>query len=131
MRTHRRNIEFSRELRRQLTSEERKLWTFLRTRPLNFKFRRQHTIGPWIADLACPEARLVIEIDGGGHAEPDTAERDARRTMWLQQHEWKVLRFWNFELRFEWEAVLQRIFDELTNSSPSPRPSPRFAGRGS
>ncbi|MFT3707291.1 MAG: DUF559 domain-containing protein [Archangium sp.] len=122
------NIEKSRDLRREATNEEKRLWSFLRTRPLGFKFRRQHPIDRWIADLACPEARLIIELDGSGHAEPGVIARDRRRTVWLENHAWVVLRFWNFEIWSEWEAVLQTIFNALT--APHPGPLPASQGEG-
>ena len=102
----------------------------LRTRPSGFKFRRQHPIGPWIPDFVCPEARLIIELDGGGHAEPAVRARDRVRQLWLENHEWTVLRFWNVEVWFELEGVLEVIYRALP-CGPSPQPSPRCAGRGS
>jgi very-short-patch-repair endonuclease len=69
------------ELRYRSTDVERKLWYDLRgQRFLGWKFRRQHAIGPFIADFACVEARLVIELDGGQHAE---SKSDERRTAYL------------------------------------------------
>ncbi|MDP1829890.1 MAG: endonuclease domain-containing protein [Archangium sp.] len=129
MRTSRINVERSRALRRAQTDAERRLWTAFRDGVSGYRFRRQHQIGPWIVDLACPSRRLVVEADGGGHAEPDTRSRDVRRDEWLRNHGWRVLRFWNFEVFCEFEAVIEVIFAAL-QVGPSPRPSPRFAGRG-
>lgn len=106
------------------------MWTALRDGAAGFRFRRQHQIGPWIVDLACPARRLVIELDGGGHDEPETRERDARRQLWIEQQGWRVLRFWNFQIFFEFEAVLE-VISEALQVGPSPLPSPRSAGRGS
>src|SRR5216683_1045181 len=75
----------ARELRITMTDAERRLWSALRGRRLRgFKFRRQHRLGPFIADFVCVEHRLVIEADGGQHAESAV---DARRTAWLEARE--------------------------------------------
>src|SRR5229473_2581234 len=80
----------ARELRITMTDAERRLWSALRGRRLRgFKFRRQHRLGPFIADFVCVEHRLVIEADGGQHAESAV---DARRTAWLEARGWRVLR---------------------------------------
>jgi very-short-patch-repair endonuclease len=72
----------ARDLRRHMTEPERRLWYFLRARRFaGHKFCRQHPIGPFIADFACVEWMLVIEADGGQHAE---SASDARRTCWLE-----------------------------------------------
>src|SRR5262249_48306064 len=85
---------YSRALRGEPTDAEALLWRRLRGRQLNgAKFRRQHPIGPYFADLCCVEARLVIELDGGQHAE-QTAE-DAGRTAYLGAQGFRVVRFWN------------------------------------
>jgi very-short-patch-repair endonuclease len=118
------NTQQSRDLRRNQTDPELKLWTVLRGRPGGFKFRRQHPIGTRIADFACPEARLIIELDGGGHAEPGKVRSDRLRQVWLERQEWQVLRFWNFEVWLEFEGVMEAIWAVLP-CSPSPRPSPR------
>src|SRR5215471_16587248 len=97
----------ARELRVNMTDAERRLWSALRDRRLQrFKFRRQHPIGPFIADFACVEHRLIIEADGGQHAESDT---DARRTRWLEADGWYVLRFWNNDIMRNTEEVLETI----------------------
>jgi very-short-patch-repair endonuclease len=86
----------ARTLRATMTDAERRLWSVLRSRRLQgYKFRRQRPIGPFIADFACIEHRLVVEADGGQHLE---GEYDARRTAWLEARGWRVLRFWNNEI---------------------------------
>ncbi len=72
------------------------------------KFRRQHPIGPYVADLACPGARLVIEIDGGQHAEEQRAA-DERRTQDLMTRGWLVIRFWNHDVLANPDGVVQEI----------------------
>jgi very-short-patch-repair endonuclease len=87
----------ARNLRSNQTDTERKLWTYLRaSRFKDFKFRRQHPIGPFIADFCCPSRRLVIELDGGQHG--DDSGRDRRRTLFLEAQGYRVIRFWDNEL---------------------------------
>ena len=105
----------ARRLRREQTEWEHNLWTRLRRRQLKgFKFRRQHPIGPFFADFFCPEAKLVIEIDGSQHA--DELALDKNRTEFLRDAGYRVLRFWNHEIRSEIDAVVQRICDALEKS---------------
>ena len=117
----------ARKLRRCSTDAERRLWHYLRNRQLaGFKFRRQVVIGNHVVDFACLEAKLIIEADGGQHAEQQAA--DAARTAELERKGFRVLRFWNHEILGETESVLERILAEL-NDTPSPRPSPGGRGR--
>jgi len=86
----------AKELRRASTYAERKLWSLLRHRGLDdYKFRRQHPIGPYVADFACVEKRLIVEADGGQHAD---SVADEGRTAWLKAQGWTVIRFWNDEI---------------------------------
>jgi very-short-patch-repair endonuclease len=97
----------ARNLRRDMTDAERLLWYFLRARRFaGCKFRRQHPIGPYTADFACVEHRLIVEADGGQHAE---AASDARRTRWLESDGWRVVRFWNSDIMRKTEDVLEEI----------------------
>lgn len=113
----------AKQLRRELTPQERRLWYLLRSRRFRlYKFRRQHPVGRYILDFACCEARLAIELDGGQHQE--NQEYDKQRTAWLAQKGWVVLRFWNNELWAREEAVLEKVFATLQVLLPSPRPSP-------
>ena len=91
-------ITTARRLRRDMTYAERKLWALLRQRPEGLKFRRQHPIGHYVADFACPEIGLIIELDGGQHNLPTHQLRDQNRTDWLEGHGWHVLRFWNTQV---------------------------------
>ena len=114
--------ERARSLRQNATDAEKRLWTYLRNRRLaGFKFRRQMPVEPYIVDFACLDARLIVEIDGGQHAEQQTY--DMNRSRFLESRGYRVLRFWNNEVLQETDAVLERIRLVLLES-PSPRPSP-------
>ena len=111
-------VSRARELRHNLTNVERLLWKQLRLRNVDgHKFRRQHPIGPFIGDFACIERRLVIELDGGQHAE--NAVYDQERDAWLRSHGWRVLRFWNNDVLEQSDAVLDAIFEALDGGPPS------------
>ena len=117
----------AKRLRRTQTDAELKLWRHLRDRQMNgFKFRRQQPIGRYIVDFFCPESKLVVELDGGHHA--DQVQKDQRRTEFLNKAGYRVLRFWDNEVLSETEAVLQKIVEELNHPSPPPSPS-RGEGR--
>ena len=101
----------ARQLRTDMTDAERRLWSLVRNRRLDgHKFRRQHPIGPFIADFACVERMLIIEADGGQHADnPD----DQRRTDWLQDQGWRLVRFWNNDILRNAEGVAAAILQSL------------------
>jgi very-short-patch-repair endonuclease len=102
----------ARRLRTNQTEAEQKLWSRLRRKQLSgFKFRRQFSIGPFYADFACLNARLIIELDGSQHA--DQTDRDESRTEFLRDAGYTVLRFWNHEVIGEIDQVVQRIADAL------------------
>ncbi len=102
----------ARELRRQMTDAETLLWHHLRNRQLaGSKFRRQHPIGPYYADFACLDKKLVIEVDGGQHATNE--EADNTRSEFLASKGFRVLRFWNHDVLTDVEAVLERILSIL------------------
>lgn len=103
-------------MRATLTDAERKIWARLRNRQVNgCKFRRQVPVGPYIADFLCTERKLIVELDGGQHA-GQTAQ-DAKRTAYLQDEGYKVLRFWNNEVLQQTDAVLKVILEAV---GPSP-----------
>lgn len=108
----------ARELRRDLTPAERRLWQHLRSGQLaGYRFRRQHSVGRFIVDFFCAEASLAIEIDGDSHAE--RAEYDAERTVWLEKQKgWRVLRFSNDDVFRNIEAVVQAITAALKKPPP-------------
>jgi very-short-patch-repair endonuclease len=121
---------FARQLRKHSTQAERKLWRHLRSRSLaGFKFVRQEPIGPYIVDFICREKRLVIEVDGGQHAE---SKRDAVRDQWFVEHRYRVLRFWNNEVLENIEGVWDTIFvAALAATPPHPNPLPARGERES
>ena len=100
-----------------MTDAENRLWSLVRNRQLDgHKFRRQHPLGPFVADFVCVERRVIVELDGGQHAD---SAYDARRTTWLEGQGWRVLRFWNNDILTEAGGVLEVILQELECSDPS------------
>jgi very-short-patch-repair endonuclease len=122
----------ARALRKRMTDAERLLWRHLRNRELGgWKFRRQYPVGPFIVDFICLEKNVVIEVDGGQHA--DKEELDSQRSAYLNKMGYKVFRFWDNEVLQETQAVLTGILAILAKSyqnSPSPQPSPPSGERG-
>ena len=107
-------IQFSRLLRSRSTDAERALWRGIRSRQLaGVKFRRQFPIGPYIVDFISFDVRLIIELDGGQHAEDKERKNDAKRDQWLEQQKFEVLRFWNTDVLTNTEGVLSRILDTI------------------
>jgi very-short-patch-repair endonuclease len=112
----------ARKLRASPSDAEIRLWSRLRRRQLDgFRFRRQQPIGPYVVDFFCPEARLIVEADGGQHVDSKT---DELRTRWLEARGYRVIRFWNNDVLANTEGVLLRILEALRASPPSlPSPS--------
>ena len=108
--TGNRLVPIARRLRRDQTSAEAKLWSVLRNRQLEgLKFRRQHPIGPYVADFCCEEVGLIIELDGGQHAireKPDNV-----RTMVLEDMKFTVLRFWNVDVFEGLDGLVEQILN--------------------
>jgi len=101
-----------------MTSTEQMLWRALRGRQiLNSQFRRQHPVGPYIADFACIDRKLIVELDGGQHQ--DQIVYDEERTIFLQIQGWQVLRFWNNDVSNNLDGVLASVVDALTSPPPS------------
>lgn len=93
-----------------MTDAEVRLWFHLRRNQLgDFRFRKQHPIGPYVADFACIEKHVIVEVDGGQHNEVADADRNA----WFQRHGYRVLRFWNDEVLFGTDRVLAEILRVL------------------
>jgi len=116
-------LGFSRELRKYQTNCEAKIWRLLRSRQFEgYKFRRQHVVGPYIADFCCLNQKIIIELDGGQHA--DNLAYDAIRTAYLEEQGFKVIRIWNNESA-DFDAL-----DRLLQSALTPTLSRPAAGRG-
>ena len=119
------NKSLARNLRKNSTWAERELWRHLRNRKTGgAKFRRQQCFGPYVLDFYCAEAGLSIELDGGQHDEPSHRSHDAARETFLLAQGIRTVRFWNSQIRQDLPIVLERIRMELSNVTPSPRPSP-------
>lgn len=102
------NRHLARTMRKSQTPAEACLWSRLRNRNLlGVKFCRQVPIGPYIADFASREARLIVEADGGQHGE--TESDDAERTAFLEHRGYQVLRFWNHAILTDTDAVMEVI----------------------
>lgn len=119
--------QLSKNLRKNQTDAEIKMWRHLKNRNLaGFKFRRQCPIGPYIVDFVCLEKMLIVEIDGGQHA--IQIQKDARRTKNLEMRGFSVMRFWNNEVLAGMDSVLNAILMSLVSSPSSPTLLPRGEG---
>ncbi len=102
-----------------LTDAERALWQKLRDKQLcGLRFRRQAPIGDYITDFACFNPRLIIELDGGQHAQAENLKHDAARTEWLEGQGFQVIRFWNNDVLQNIEGVvlkISRVLEELSS----------------
>jgi len=111
----------ARELRRNLTQAERRLWSALRDRRANgYKFRRQHQIGPYFVDFLCPESGIFVEADGAHHEDEEQAWYDYRRTNWLKSKGYRVLRFRNHDILRHPSQVIDAIEKALVETAPHP-----------
>ena len=127
---HERNdtlIPNARNLRKNMTKEERHLWyDFLRD--CGVRFRRQEIIGNYIADFYCSSAKLVIELDGSQHYMPEIKEKDSERTHFLESLGFRVMRFSNLDVLQNFEGVCEAILTELEKgTTPQSRPRVRSA----
>ena len=132
--------DFARTLRKKSTDAEKKLWRLLRGRHFEgFKFRRQYPCGIYFLDFFCVEAKLSVELDGGGHGFPEQRQHDEERERFIAAQGIKTLRFWNHKLHGELESVRFEIWHALMERTgqteklrhllakpphPSPQPSP-------
>ena len=109
------------ELRQSTTKAEQALWLHLRNRRLGgHKFRRQWTLGAYVADFCCLDRNLIVEVDGGQHS----PERDARRTADLEALGFRVVRFWNNDVLGNLDGVLEAILEHLGGPLPQEDPHP-------
>ncbi|MFP5381083.1 MAG: endonuclease domain-containing protein [Gammaproteobacteria bacterium] len=123
-----RTLARAKSLRTNQTDAEARLWYHLRAhRFMGLKFRRQKPVGRYIVDFVCWAQRLIIELDGGQHAEG--ASHDRQRDAWLRSQGYTVLRFWNHEVMQELEGVLEGI-RRAVSTGPSPLAPPPQVGEG-
>lgn len=116
-----RRSRVARSLRQRQTDAEIKFWSRVRAgRFLGLKFRRQVPIDRFVVDFVCAEKRLIIELDGGGHAE--RVDFDTKRTELLEALGYIVLRFWNHDVLLNCDAVLESVW--VTIGSPTAPPEP-------
>jgi very-short-patch-repair endonuclease len=117
------NIQFAKALRTNQTDAELKIWYALRAgRLMDYKFRRQVPIVEFIVDFVCFEQKLIVEIDGGQHAQ---SSEDVLRDAKLIKMGFRVLRFWNNDVIQNLEGVLMTILQHLQATTPLPNPLPQ------
>ena len=110
--------QIARELRRNQTDDEKALWRALRGRRFaGFKFRRQHTVGDYILDFYCADARLAVELDGSQHGHLEGMQRDVERETFLVEQGIVTLRFWNRQSRENREGCLLEIWNAVQQRS--------------
>jgi very-short-patch-repair endonuclease len=128
---HAKRIKQAKRLRKTQTEAELCLWYHQRAhRFLGLKFKRQKPLGPYIADFACLEHHLVIEVDGSQHND-QRLEPDRMRDRWLEEQGLTVLRFWNDDVLRDTAGVLERIRQAVEVGRPSPPAPLPQAGEGS
>lgn len=109
---------FAKENRNNSTEAERLLWFYLSNKQFGVRFRRQHIIGQYVADFACLEKMLVVELDGGYHSLLEQQISDEQRTADLQEWGYRVIRFTNEELFLVIDLVLTKIKNALNENAP-------------
>jgi very-short-patch-repair endonuclease len=123
-----RSRPFARQLRQRLTKSEAILWTAIKGRALDgWRFRRQHPVGPYVTDFACHDAMLVVEVDGATHTEDHEIEYDRKRSAYLAQQGWRVMRVSNLSIYEDLDSVIADIAAALPPLGPSGH-SPRKRG---
>ena len=111
---------FAKENRKFMTEAESALWTYLKGNGLGHKFLRQHIIGDYIVDFLCRDKRLVIEVDGGYHAERTQQEDDAIRQQWLEEMGYTVIRFSNEAILVDIKTTIDTIMKYLRDPQVLP-----------
>ncbi len=111
--------DLARELRKNMTDAERRLWSRLRRRQFaECKFRKQAPIGTYIVDFVCFERKLIVELDGGQHVLRSL--EDERRTAWLNSQGFRVLRYWNHDVFEDIDTMLEAIWSALHAADGEP-----------
>ncbi len=114
-------IRYTRDLRMNQSDAEKRIWRHLRNRQMHgAKFRRQIAIDPYIVDFICTDCMLIVELDGGQHA--DQIDYDEKRTKFLESRGYRVLRFWNNDVLANTEGVLEVIMSALQRNPKNPLP---------
>ena len=113
LKTSKSSITKARRLRKNMTECEKKLWSLLRHHLLQVPFRRQVPVGPYILDFLCPQAKLVVELDGSQHYDAEVREYDFKREEYLKSQGLMVLRFNDREFLNNPRGVVQVIFEEV------------------
>ncbi|WP_324187708.1 endonuclease domain-containing protein [Sphingopyxis solisilvae] len=122
---HKPSTGIARKLRRHETEAEKKLWRVLRARQfLGLKFRRQSPVAGFVADFLCEELRIIVEADGGQHAESPS---DERRTALLQAAGYHVIRYWNNDIMSNLEGVLEDLRGRLVATADVGTPHPTLS----
>ncbi len=119
----------ARNLRANMTESENVLWQRLRRKQLrSIQFYRQKAIGQFVVDFYAPQAKLVVEVDGSQHLDPEYAQQDARRTATLEGQGIRVLRFNNLQVLQKLDAVVEAIFQALPDEEKKIPPAPLCKG---
>ena len=114
-----------------MTSAETILWSRLRRSQLmSLKFRRQHPVGPYIADFACMALKLIVEVDGDTHGTTAELQHDARRSRYLESQGWTIVRAFNVDVYKNMNGVLEQIAEMARNLERAAAFPPPFAGEG-
>jgi very-short-patch-repair endonuclease len=101
--------KFAMQLRANTTDSEDKLWDYLKTKPLDLKFRRQHPFNLFVLDFYCHKLRLVIEVDGGYHFTRLQQEKDRNRTLEISKYKVDVIRFTDMEVIDDYQSTIEKI----------------------
>lgn len=107
-------MNYARSLRKNMTEEERILWSQLRRYQQHYRFRRQYVIGGYIVDFVCLSKKLVVELDGSQHFDESGVDYDRQRTAVIERLGFKVVRFMNVDIRRDLVSVLKAIYFHLT-----------------
>jgi very-short-patch-repair endonuclease len=111
----------AKKMRRVMTDAELKLWNELRAhRLMGLGFRRQVPVAGYIVDFACPDKKLIVEVDGSQHGETEAALNDAERTRRLEEDGWTVIRFWNDDVLRDIDGVCNHIITVAGLDQPEP-----------
>ncbi|MBI5408094.1 MAG: endonuclease domain-containing protein [Nitrospirae bacterium] len=117
--------KLAKNLRKQTTDTEQVLWKYLRAKRMyGFKFKRQQPIGKYIVAFVCFERKIIIELDGGQHTQPEQIRKDRERDRWFEQQGYEVLRYWDNEVLKNTREVLEVIWEKCLKHPPlNPLPS--------